>query len=90
MVLAFIIISCIAAFLWRVNAFNKNYAADFDSHMTLYTHDSKSQVFATGSMQWAWGLDDFNVPKLRKSYKTEQVSRITKNILKEFGAETGN
>lgn len=84
------IIIPIVVFLWRINSFNKNYAADFDSHMTLYKHSSGSQVFATGSMQWAWGLDDYNAPKLRKSCKTEQVSRITKNILKEFGAEAGN
>lgn len=90
LMLALLVIVPICLFLWRVRSFNKNYAADFDSHMTIYTHNSKSKVFATGSMQWAWGLDDYNAPKLRKSFKTEEVSKITKNILKEFGATIDN
>ncbi|WP_411032160.1 N,N-dimethylformamidase beta subunit family domain-containing protein [Spongiimicrobium sp. 3-5] len=57
------------------------------SHMTLYKADSGAQVFATGSMQWSWGLDDFNVPMLRKSRQSKQVEIITENVLRAFGAK---
>ena len=30
--------------------------------MTIYTADSGALVFATGSMQWSWGLDGYNAP----------------------------
>jgi hypothetical protein len=31
--------------------------------MTIYTAAGGALVFATGSMQWNWGLDDYNVPE---------------------------
>ncbi|MFX0558415.1 N,N-dimethylformamidase beta subunit family domain-containing protein [Maribacter sp. CXY002] len=88
--LALTFIIPILFFLWRAKSFNAKYAKDFDSHMTIYNHEKKSKVFATGSMQWAWGLDDYNVPKLRKSVKDEKASIITENILEEFGAKQSN
>jgi hypothetical protein len=51
------------------------------SHMTLYQTKGGATVFATGSMQWAWGLDDFNVPQLRTSRKQEVAEIITRNLL---------
>ena len=30
-----------------------------ESNMSIYTADSGAIVFATGSMQWVWGLDDY-------------------------------
>lgn len=77
-------------FWFRVKSFNSKYAKDFDSHMTLYDTDSGSKVFATGSMQWSWGLDDYNTPDLRSSYINEDAQTITKNILANFGAEQNN
>ncbi|NHF61085.1 hypothetical protein FK220_017165 [Flavobacteriaceae bacterium TP-CH-4] len=56
------------------------------SNMTLYQAKSGAQVFATGSMQWAWGLDDFNSPELRSSVLNQEAILITKNVLKKFGA----
>src|SRR5262249_32490413 len=35
--------------------------------MATYTAASGATVFATGSMQWNWGLDDYNSPNLRPS-----------------------
>src|SRR5581483_4960282 len=32
------------------------------SDMTMYEAPSGALVFATGSMQWNWGLDDYNAP----------------------------
>lgn len=51
------------------------------SHMSLYRAASAATVFATGSMQWAWGLDDFNAPTLRSSRLNEAAQRITRNVL---------
>ena len=49
--------------------------------MSLYTSTSGSMVFATGSMQWAWGLDDYNAPAIRTSRLSDAAQQITKNVL---------
>ncbi len=49
--------------------------------MTVYTADSGATVFATGSMQWSWGLDDYNAPQLRPSLVSADAQAITRNIL---------
>ena len=51
------------------------------SYMTLYTWPSGAQVFATGTIQWSWGLDDYNVPQLRSSRLNPAAIQITKNVL---------
>jgi len=59
------------------------------SHMTLYTAGSGAEVFATGSMQWSWGLDDFNGPGLgglRTARLSAAAQQITDNVLERFGA----
>jgi hypothetical protein len=54
--------------------------------MTLYTAPSGASVFATGSLQWSWGLDDFNAPALRTSRLSAAAQQITDNVLAAFGA----
>ncbi|MDM9382925.1 hypothetical protein QUB80_19715 [Chlorogloeopsis sp. ULAP01] len=49
--------------------------------ITAYTTDSGATVFATGSMQWSWGLDDYNVPQLRPSVLNNDAQVITGNVL---------
>lgn len=49
--------------------------------MTVYTAKSGATVFATGSMQWNWGLDDYNAPQLRPSVLNADAQTITRNIL---------
>ena len=56
------------------------------AHMTLYEAPSGAMVFATGSIQWAWGLDDFNVPALRTSRNSAAAQQVTRNVLRRFGA----
>jgi hypothetical protein len=51
------------------------------SDMTMYNADSGAMVFATGSIQWSWGLDDYNAPKLRPSVLNPDAQAITRNIL---------
>ena len=49
--------------------------------MTVYTAASGATVFATGSMQWGWGLDDYGVPDLRASRLSPAAQQITRNVL---------
>lgn len=56
----------------------------FTAHMTIYTAPSGALVFATGSNQWAWGLDDYNVPERRTSRLSPAAQRITRNLLARF------
>lgn len=51
------------------------------SDMTVYTAASGSTVFATGSMQWSWGLDDYNAPVLHTSRLNPAAQQITRNVL---------
>lgn len=51
------------------------------SDMSVYTANSGATVFATGTMQWSWGLDDYNAPQLRPSVISPDAQAITRNIL---------
>ncbi|HSN05381.1 MAG TPA: N,N-dimethylformamidase beta subunit family domain-containing protein [Nitrospira sp.] len=51
---------------------------------TLYRAASGALVFASGSMQWSWGLDDYNAPQLRKPVLNPAVQQMTRNILARF------
>jgi hypothetical protein len=79
--LALIGLGALAMILWFLKIY---YSKNIVSNMTLYKADSGAMVFSTGSMQWSWGLDDFNVGTLRKSYRSEQAEKITANILDTF------
>jgi hypothetical protein len=52
--------------------------------MTVYTAASGATVFATGSMQWSWGLDDFNSSDLRPSRLNTAAQQMTRNVLARF------
>jgi hypothetical protein len=54
------------------------------AHMTCCTAASGATVFAAGSIQWVWGLDDFNVPALRASRLNLGAQRMTGNVLRRF------
>jgi hypothetical protein len=49
--------------------------------MTLYEATSGARVFATGSIQWSWGLDDYNAPDLRSRRSSEAAQQISRNVL---------
>jgi hypothetical protein len=59
------------------------------SHMTSYTLRNGATVFAAGTIQWSWGLDDFNAPNLRRSCLNQSVQQITKNVLARFRGDHG-
>jgi len=57
------------------------------SNMAAHVAPSGAEVFATGSIQWCWGLDDFNAPHLRTSRLSDAAATITHNVLNRFGAK---
>ena len=50
--------------------------------MTLYQAQSGAFIFAAGTIQWSWGLDDYNAPTLRTARSSQAAQRITGNILR--------
>ena len=56
--------------------------------MTLYQTPSGSHVFASGTIQWSWGLDDYNVPALRTARTSEAAQQITRHILELLARKT--
>jgi hypothetical protein len=56
------------------------------SQMTYYTAGSGAGVFSTGTIQWSWGLDDYNTPAIRTSRLSSAAATITRNVLDAFGA----
>ncbi len=53
------------------------------SHSARYTASSGAKVFASGTIQWAWGLDSDGVSPAREDIRVKQ---ITVNILADMGA----
>jgi hypothetical protein len=57
---------------------------------TLYANSTvystlNSTVFAAGSIQWSWGLDDFNITG-RPPVSNPIAQQATRNVLQRFGA----
>ena len=59
------------------------------SDMTIYQAASGATVFATGSIQFAWALDDFEVPSLRFTRLSPAAQQMTRNLLNRFTGVTG-
>ncbi|MCC2640750.1 MAG: uncharacterized protein K0S45_1163 [Nitrospira sp.] len=59
-------------------------------HMATYSHSNGATVFAAGTIQWSWGLDDFNAPELRASSINPQAQQITRNVLARFRGSPAN
>jgi hypothetical protein len=55
--------------------------------MTIYRAPSGAWVFATGSMQWNWGLDSYNSPAWHPDRVDMRAQRITHNVLDRMLAE---
>jgi hypothetical protein len=51
--------------------------------MTIYQAQSGAWVFATGTIQWSWGLDNFG-PASRGDRTSEAARRMTRNVLNAF------
>jgi hypothetical protein len=57
--------------------------------MTMYTAPSGAIVFATGSMQWSWGLDGYNAPAWHPVRTSEIAQQVTRNVLGRMLAGPG-
>lgn len=55
--------------------------------MTIYRAPSGAWVFATGSMQWNWGLDDYNAPIWHPARVDSRAQRVLRNVLDRMLAE---
>lgn len=53
--------------------------------ITFYLAPSSAQVFATGSMQWAWGLDDFISNGTRGNFVSPIAQKVTSNVFAALG-----
>jgi hypothetical protein len=60
------------------------------AYMTIYTAASGAQVFATGSMNWSWGLDGFPVNVLSgwTSKANSDAQQLTHNVLRTFTGQS--
>lgn len=55
------------------------------AHMTIFQHPSGAWVFATGSQQWAWGLDDYFTNEWGHAYVSNwRAQQMMRNILNRF------
>lgn len=59
----------------------------FYADMTVYRHPSGASVFAAGSIQWSWGLDDFNAPRLRGPRLHPAARQIARNVLARLAGD---
>ena len=56
--------------------------------MTIYRAASGAYVFAVGTMQWAWGVDDFNAAA-HPDRVSAAAQQITRNVLNMFVGGAG-
>jgi hypothetical protein len=54
------------------------------SDMAIYIAGSGALVFATGSMQWNWGLDGYNAPWLHPLRVNAAARQVTRNVLRRM------
>lgn len=57
------------------------------SDMTIYTAPSGALVFATGTIQWSWGLDGYGPPS-RGNRVSAAAQQITRNVLDRMIGKT--
>jgi len=51
------------------------------SDMAYYLASPGNLVFATGTIEWSWGLDDYNSPNFRTSRLSLAAQQITRNVM---------
>ncbi len=55
------------------------------SYMTIYETEQDAHVFATGTIQWSWGLDNFVRPYGgSRNFKSFAAEQVTRNVLNTF------
>ena len=63
----------------------------YSHHLSLYKHPSGALVFGTGTIQWAWGLDDNHTnghyPPVTGGPPDARMQQLTVNVLAEMGVQ---
>jgi hypothetical protein len=62
-----------------------------NSYMTIYSASSGAKVFATGTMQWSWGLDSYGYSSpsvYNTSYTSDIARQVTDNVLQTFAGKS--
>ncbi len=54
------------------------------SDMSIYTLPNGANVFATGTIQWAWGLDDLFAGIVHPNLVNPATQQITRNLMNRF------
>ncbi|MEM8862795.1 MAG: N,N-dimethylformamidase beta subunit family domain-containing protein, partial [Chloroflexota bacterium] len=58
---------------------------DLTSYMTVYETEYDSYVFATGTIQWSWGLDNFVKSfDAARNFESDEAKQVTRNVLDRF------
>lgn len=60
------------------------------SDMTFYTASSGANVFAAGTIQWSWGLDNWNATDHGGDFTNPIAQQMTRNILFRFAGGTAS
>lgn len=55
------------------------------SEAATYRAASGAVIFAAGTVQWSWGLDDWGAPGLRPARRHPDAERITLNVIGALG-----
>jgi hypothetical protein len=57
------------------------------SDMTIYTAPSGAMVLSSGTIQWAWGVDDWNA-SAHGNYTSALAQQMTRNMLNRFAGSS--
>jgi hypothetical protein len=53
-------------------------------HMTVYSNPSGAVIFATGSVQWAWGLDGLFAGQIHANVVSPAAQQVMRNVMARF------
>ena len=62
-----------------------NPSRDLTAYMTIYETGFDSYVFATGTIQWSWGLDNYSrLYAAEHNFRSFAAEQVTRNVLDKF------
>jgi len=61
---------------------------NYTHHLSLYRHSSGALVFAAGTINWAWGLEETH--DVTQAPVVPEIQQATINVLADMGAQPGS
>jgi len=62
--------------------------APLTHYLTMYRAPERAKVFGTGTVQWAWGLDDYHHESAGRAVPTDvRMQQATLNVLADMGVQ---